>query len=291
MYQINKKVWMMIAGAVILVLAVNNATFALNTERETKVSSTDTFSPAQDSDQKRKDENKALLELFKGLRVCDVRDAMDWIGYFGFGSIDPSVRPLWRTHAVGIARTARYLPYVGPYPTEKGEAYSEWVNWYYKNVCPYPWDKELEDGDFMCIDLSGVNSGLMGSENTLRCLAKGCRGYVFNGSGIRDTDEVIMQKIAVWSHYVSQAMDQARIQFDAKDIPIAIGGVTIYPGDIVVADGDGVIVVPRKVAFEVAKWAGLILNKDKDERKESYQKLQWQFDETVTRDANTQRLK
>ena len=41
-------------------------------------------------------------------------------------------------------------------------------------------------------------------------------------------------------------MVQCKIQFDAKDIPIAIGDVTIKPGNIIVADGDGVIVVPRK---------------------------------------------
>ena len=248
--------------------------------------------PAQlAADQKRKDENKALLELYKGLRVCDVRDAMDWIGYFGFGSMEPSVRPVWRTRVVGIARTARYLPYTGPYPTEKGDDYTDWVEWYYQNVCQYPWDKEIEDGDICCIDVSGCNSGLIGSENSLRCLAKGNRGFIFNGAGIRDTDEVIMEKIPVWATYTSQAMVQARIQFDAKDVPVAIGGVTIYPGDVVVGDGDGVIVVPRKLATIVAKWAKLILNKDKDDRKRNYQALKKELDPTVIRDARSERLK
>jgi len=276
MYRLNKKGRMMIAGTVIFFLAVEISSFA----------------QAPVSDQERKEENKALLELFKDLRVSDVRDAMDWIGYFGFGSIDPAVRPIYRTHVVGIARTVRYLPYVGPYPSERGDEYTKWVNWYYKNVAGNgPWFNDLEDGDFMCIDLSGVNAGLIGSENSLRNLAKGCRGYVFNGAGVRDTDEVIMQNVPVWSHYISQAMNQTRIQFDAKNVPVAIGGVTIFPGDVVVADGDGVIIVPRKVAREVAKWGNLILNKDKDDRKAAYQKLEWELDETVTRDENTQRLK
>jgi regulator of RNase E activity RraA len=142
---------------------------------------------------------------------------------------------------------------------------------------------QIEDGDFMAIDVSGVNVGLLGSENTLRGLLAGCRGYVLNGSGIRDTDEVILQKIPVWSHFIAQSMVQCKIQFDAKDIPIAIGGVTIYPGDIIVADGDGVIVVPRKVAREVAKYANKILEEDKDTRKASYEELNWELDETVTK--------
>ena len=43
----------------------------------------------------------------------------------------------------------------------------------------------------MAIDVSGVNVGLMDSENTLGALLRGCRGFVINGSGIRDTDETI----------------------------------------------------------------------------------------------------
>ena len=262
----NKKVWMMIAGAIILGAAVFNVSIA----------------KAGDTD-RRKEENKALLEIFKNFRVADVRDGMDWIGYHNFGSIDPAVRPLFRTKVVGIARTVRYLPFEGPYPTARGEEYTKWQGWYYGNVCTYPWMDDIEEGDFIAIDVSGVNVGLLGSENTLRALLKGARGFVINGSGIRDVDEVVNQKIPVWSHFVAQSMVQSKIQFDAKDIPIAIGGVTIYPGDIIVADGDGVIVVPRKVALDVAKYADQILNSDKDTRRALYEKLNWKQDKTVTK--------
>src|SRR5512135_2822906 len=60
--------------------------------------------------------NQALLELFSDLRVADVRDGMDWNLLHARGSMSPEVRPLWRTRAVGIARTARYLPYTGSIP-------------------------------------------------------------------------------------------------------------------------------------------------------------------------------
>ena len=226
-------------------------------------------------------ENKELLALYKDLRVADVRDGMDWIGYHNFGSMDPGMRPLFRTRAVGIARTARYLPYVGPYPEAKGDAYTEWQGWYYWKVCTYPWMDDIEDGDFMAIDVSGVNVGLLGSENTLKALQKGNRGFVLNGAGIRDTDETIMQKIPVWSHFVAQSMVQCKIQFDQKDVPVAIGGVTVFPGDVIVADGDGVIVVPRAVAKDVAKYATKILSDDKQTRRESYEALNWQLDDTV----------
>ena len=227
------------------------------------------------------EENKKLLALYKDFRVADVRDGLDWVGYHNFGTMRPDVRPLFRTRAVGIARTVRYLPFVGPYPEARGDAYTKWQGWYYGNVCTYPWMNEIEDGDFMAIDVSGVNVGLMGSENTLRAVQRGVRGFVTNGSGIRDTDETILQKVPVWSSFISQSMVQCKIQFDAKDVPIAVGGVTIFPGDIIVADGDGVIVVPRDVAYDVAKYADKILSDDKKTRRALYEALNRAPDDTV----------
>ena len=61
-------------------------------------------------------EEQELLELYAPLRVADVRDGMDWMGYHHYGSMDYKIRPLYRTKAYGIARTARYLPYEGPDP-------------------------------------------------------------------------------------------------------------------------------------------------------------------------------
>lgn len=226
-------------------------------------------------------ENLELIKLFEPCRVTDVRDGMDWMGYHAYGTVHHSIRPLWRTHAVGIARTARYLPYEGPAPLERGEEYTAWMRWYYGEVCTDPWGKDIQEGDFMCLDVCGIDVGLLGSNNTLWGLKKGVRGYLLNGGGIRDTDEVVMQKVPIWSQFVSQGMDQARIRYYEKDIPIAIGGVAIYPGDVVVADGDGVIVVPRKIAYDVAKFAWQEMNGDKKGRATAYEALGWKLDDTV----------
>lgn len=229
----------------------------------------------------RLDDREEILALYKDLRVTDVRDGMDWVGMHGYGSVHHSIRPLWRTHAVGIARTARYLPFEGPMPKMTPEEYTEWVKWYYREVCYDPWHNHIEPGDFMVLDVSGTDVGLLGSNNTLAALLKGCVGYVTNGGGIRDTDEVIMQKIPVWSQFISQGMDQGRIRFDAMDVPVAIGGVAVYPGDVVVADGDGVIVVPRRLARDVAKYAHQELRGDKEGRRRYYEQLGWELDDTV----------
>lgn len=225
-------------------------------------------------------ERQQLLDLYQDLRVADVRDGMDWNGMIHYGSMSPDIHPLFRTRAVGIARTARYLPFGGPMPALSSDEYTEWVGWYYNNVCTYPWDAEIEPGDFMVIDVSGVDAGLLGSNNTLGGIQKGVRGYITNG-GIRDTDEIILQKIPCWSRFVSKSMVQGRLQFDAKDIPIAVGGVLVSPGDIVVADGDGVIVVPRKLAFDVARYAHRELASDKKSRREKYENLGLALDDSV----------
>jgi len=228
-------------------------------------------------------ENLELIEIFKRLRVTDVRDGMDWMGYHHYGSVDYSIRPLFRpeTSIIGIAKTARYIPYEGPVPGLSPEEYSKWVKMYYSEICYDPWSNDIEPGDFICLDIAGIDVGLLGSNNTLNCKKRGAVGFMLNGGGIRDTDECILQKINAWTKHVSQPMDQARIRYIDKDIPIAIGGVAVYPGDVVVADGDGVIVVPRKVAKDVAKYAWQEASADKKSRKQLYIDLGMKLDETV----------
>ena len=226
------------------------------------------------------EERQELLDLYKNLRVADVRDGMDWNLLHNSGSLPPDYRPLYRTRAYGIARTARYLPYQGMIPANTPEEYSEWVGLYYNTICPYPWMEEIEPGDFIVIDQSGVNAGLMGSNNGLACKRYGAHGLVTNG-GVRDTDELILQQVPFWSRFVSQSMVQARLQYDAHNIPVDIGGVLVHPGDVVVADGDGVIVVPQEKAREVARYARRELENDKIGRRKLYESLGMNLDDTV----------
>jgi regulator of RNase E activity RraA len=226
------------------------------------------------------DDRDTLLDLYEPLRVADVRDGMDWMGYHFRGSMSPNIRPLFRTRVCGLARTARYVPYRGSLPALSPQEYTEWSAWYYREVCPYPWMDEIEPGDFCVIDQSGVDAGLMGSNNSLAGVARGARGYVTNG-GVRDTEELILQQVPFWSPMVSQSMVQARLQFEAHDLPVAVGGVLVQPGDMVVADGDGVIVVPRAAAAEVAHYARRELEQDKVGRRRLYEQLGRELDETV----------
>ncbi len=233
------------------------------------------------SDATRRSEDEKLLETFDGLRVADTRDGLDACGYHAVGSLSPEIQPLWRTRASGIARTVRYLPYQGRVPEGSPEEYLKWSGWYYGNVCTYPWMNEIVPGDFVIIDASGVNAGLMGSENTLTALKRGVRGFVTSG-GVRDSDEVILQKIPFWSRIVAQSMVQGRLQFDQMNVPVCVGGQTICPGDVIVADGDGVVVVPRPIAHSVAKFAREEQERDRRNRRQHYDDLGKPPDGTVS---------
>ena len=233
-----------------------------------------TQSPPTDPDR------QALLDAFDDLRVADVRDAMDALMLHAIGSMDHTIRPLWRTRARGLARTVRYLPFEGAVPKLSPEEYRQWSREYYRDVCPYPWTRQIAPGDFIVIDASGVDAGLMGSENTLGVMRRGGTGLVTSG-GVRDTDEIIAQKVPFWSARISQSMVQGRLQLDAVDVPVSVGGVTVHPGDIVVADGDGVIVVPAQHAQAVAQLAREEHERDKQLRRKHYEALGMRPDESV----------
>jgi len=70
-------------------------------------------------------------------------------------------------------------------------------------------------------------------------------------------------------------------ELESVNCPVSIGGVLVCPGDVVIADGDGVIVVPRAVAEEVALHARGILDGDKAGRRALYESLGMPLDQTV----------
>ena len=68
---------------------------------------------------------------------------------------------------------------------------------------------------------------------------------------------------------------------ESYNFPISCAGVLVYPGDLIVADGDGVIVVPREHALEVGKLAREVMVGDQKSRLDRYQNLGIPLDETV----------
>lgn len=100
-------------------------------------------------------------------------------------------------------------------------------------------------------DTSGDDeSAQWGEVMTMAAVKRGCRGAVVDG-GVRDTDRVLPQNFPVFIKYRTSNGMLGRFRISGWQVPIRIGEVDIFPGDIVFGDIDGVIVVPAAIAYDV----------------------------------------
>jgi len=97
-------------------------------------------------------------------------------------------------------------------------------------------------------------SGHWGAMMTRMAKKRGCVGAVIDG-GLRDTVDVLKQDFPVFCRYRTPNGILGRHKWEAYQQPIRIGGVTIYPGDYVLADMDGVVVVPGEIIHDVLERA------------------------------------
>ena len=118
----------------------------------------------------------------------------------------------------------------------------------------------LQKGDIVVWDTSGDTiSAQWGEMMTKLAKRQGCVGAVIDG-GVRDTRQVLEQNFPVFCKYRSSNGMLGRFRTTAWQCPIMIGEVKIFPGDVIFGDIDGVIVVPRKLAYKMLLRAEGILN-------------------------------
>jgi 4-hydroxy-4-methyl-2-oxoglutarate aldolase len=233
-------------------------------------------------------EDQAILKLFDGLRVADVSDGMDKVGLARVGLMSPEIHPVWKdtTHYkhrfIGIAVTARYVPTnKGPAPAMETEAFDKWVGKTYNEVTPEPFVPLIRKGTALVIDdAPDSDVGTIGSNNIMGWKLRGCVGVVTNAGG-RDTDEVATEQMPLYLRHVARGIRPGRNEIESVNRPIECGGVLVQPGDVIVADGDGVIVVPREKAREVAEYAKATMEGDKSGRRGLYKKLGLPEDDSV----------
>ncbi len=84
-----------------------------------------------------------------------------------------------------------------------------------------------------------------------RLLKRGAAGVVTDGS-LRDSPEIAKLEFPVFTAGVSPQINLARHHAVDMQIPIACGGVAVYPGDVLVGDEEGVMCIPRHLAAEIA---------------------------------------
>ena len=227
------------------------------------------------------EDDKRILALFEGLRVADVTDGMDAVGLQNVGLMDPEIHPLWKDvqtfahRIIGVAVTARYVP------TNRGPAgrmssvedYDKWAGSWYNQLSSEPVTDVLREGSVLVLDdASAMDVGSIGSNNIMAWKARGMAGVVTNATA-RDTDEIATERVPLYFRSPGRGIRPGRNEIESVNRPIVCGGVLVMPGDIVVADGDGVVVVPRAHAEAVARYAQGVIEKDKAARRKLYEQL------------------
>jgi 4-hydroxy-4-methyl-2-oxoglutarate aldolase len=234
----------------------------------------------------REDDDRTLA-AFAGLRVADVSDGLDMVGLQDRGLVDPEIKTLWRdaeafTHRFcGLAVTVRYVPTNRRANAMTAEQFRAWESSWYQTLSPEPFVELLRPGSVVVIDAGADgDTGTIGSNNILAWKLRGAVGVVTSG-GARDTDEIVKERVPLYLRRLGRGIRPGRNEVESVNRPVQLGGVLVRPGDVVVADGDGVVVVPREHAEAVARAARGILDSDKKGRRDLYKKLGIPEDATV----------
>ena len=221
------------------------------------------------------------LAVARTVRTSDLSDALDSMGLQERHQMEPRMRPLFPgIRFAGLAHPMAYEPIDRPVPEM---TYEEFADRQYAAGPEGLWREAGPWGapdEVLVIDAKGTAAGILGSANTLKGRAKGTVGFVIDGT-CRDSYECTIQRTPMFCTVRSPAHPMGRLRAVSDGEPIVCAGAPVQAGDLVVADDDGVIVVPDAIAAEVVDRARRIQEVDRPDRRDGYAKLGLPFDETV----------
>lgn len=174
------------------------------------------------------------IDRLKELYTPVVADVLDRMGHRD-QCLRADIRPLAPTHrSAGFARTVHAIPAPTIDP-------------------PEPYKGEMEAVDALGADdvmvVSRCEWSFWGELLSTAALYRGCRGIVIDGY-TRDTQAILELGFPTFCRGIHPADSLGRMDVDAHDVPIDCGGILVHPGDLVLADQDGVVVIPHAIAEE-----------------------------------------
>lgn len=180
--------------------------------------------------------SQELSALFEGLDTPGVSDAMDKVGLpgqcLGIAPLDN-----YQQAVVGPAFTVKYVPASTPAGTV-----GDFID-------------DVPEGHVVVIDNDGrTDCTVWGDIMTQYAGIRKIAGTVIDGV-CRDVSKALSDEYPLFTRGRFMRTGKDRVQVEAVNVTVAIGSVRVSPGDIVVADANGVVVVPRDRAREVATMA------------------------------------